>query len=136
MPAPSRWMIRCSFLYLLTGFAIGALMLISKAWPAYPQIWIALPVHIEILIFGWIIQFTMGTAYWILPRYLETGDRGNPFLAKGMVVLFNVGVLLNVFTYLNGSPPWGTAAGRSLEVLSVILFIALHWNRAASYRER
>jgi len=34
-----------------------------------------LPIHIEVLIFGWIIQFTLGTAYWILPRFLQAPQR-------------------------------------------------------------
>ena len=136
MPAQSRWMIRCSLLYLLVGFSIGAIMLISKAYPAYSQVWMLLSVHIEMLIFGFIIQFTMGTAYWILPRYLKTGDRGNRFSAWGMVILFNFGVLMNIFTYLHIFPSWGTIAGRTLVIISVILFVALHWNRAVSYRSR
>ncbi|MCW9707303.1 cbb3-type cytochrome c oxidase subunit I [Fodinibius salsisoli] len=134
MPAPSRWMIRCSLLYLLTGFAIGAAMLISKAYPVYPQVWQLLPVHIEIAIFGWIIQFTMGTAYWILPRYLKTGGRGNSMLAKSMVVLFNTGILLNVISYLQFLPEEAVFWGRLSEVGAVGLFVILHWNRVVSYR--
>lgn len=134
MPAPSRWMIRCSLLYLLAGFTIGALILIAKAYLAYSQIWSLLSVHIEVLIFGFIIQFTMGTAYWILPRFLKGPPRGNIFWSKLMVVSFNAGILLNVLTYLNVIGRWGTVAGRILEVLAVITFIALHWNRAVSYQ--
>ena len=136
MPAPSRWMIRCSLLYLLAGFAIGSGMLISKAWPAaYPQVWQLLPVHIEVAIFGWIIQFTMGTAYWILPRYLKTGDRGHSMPAKLMVALFNAGIVMNICSYLHVVPRSAVFWGRLLEVSSVILFIILHWNRAISYRK-
>lgn len=136
MPAPSRWMIRCSLLYLLAGFAIGAGMLISKACPAaYPQIWQLLPVHIEVAIFGWIIQFTMGTAYWILPRYLETGDRGDSMPAKLMVALFNAGILINIFSYMHFVSGDAVFWGRLLEIGGVGLFIILHWNRAVSYRK-
>ncbi|HLR25989.1 MAG TPA: cbb3-type cytochrome c oxidase subunit I [Fodinibius sp.] len=135
MPAPSRWMIRCSLLYLLVGFIIGAAMLISKAFPFYPQVWRLLPVHIEVAIFGWIIQLTMGTAYWILPRYLKTGDRGNTALARLMVGLFNLGILINVFTYLHYLPSSGIFWGRLLEISGVGIFVLLHWGRAVSYRK-
>lgn len=136
MLAPSRWMIRCALLYLLIGFTIGAIMLISKAYPTYSQVWMLLPVHIEMLIFGFIIQFTMGTAYWILPRFLEGEPRGNVFWSRSMVGLLNAGILLNISYYLRFTLDWGTLAGRFLEVTAVILFIVLHWNRAVSYRSR
>jgi len=134
MPTTSRWMIRCSLLYLLVGFTIGTIMLISKAYPAYSQVWMLLPVHIEMLIFGFIIQFTMGTAYWILPRFLEGEPRGNTAWSKVMVGALNAGILINAWSYLNIFPQWGTTVGRSLEIIAVILFIHLHWRRAVSYR--
>jgi len=133
MPTPSRWMIKASMLYMLAGFAIGALILISKVYPEYSSVWSLFSVHIEVSIFGWIIQLTMGTAYWILPRYLKTKSRGNPRLALAMVGMLNFGILINVASYLNILPPSATIVGRLLEVGAVVLFIALHWNRAVSY---
>jgi len=135
MPAPSRWMIRSSLIYLLVGVLIGASLLLEKAYPIFPQLWVLLPVHIEILIFGFIIQFTLGTAYWILPRFLEGKPRGNPLAAKLIVGLLNSGIILNVMSFLNIVHKEGTLVGRSLEVASVILFVSLHWNRIASYRK-
>jgi hypothetical protein len=127
-------MIRFSLLYLLTGFTIGSAMLAGKAYPAFAAVWMLLPVHIEMLIFGFIIQFTMGTAYWILPRYLKGPSRGNTVWSNVMVGALNVGILINVLTSLNVVVQWGTLLGRFLEVFAVILFIKLHWNRAVSYR--
>jgi len=126
-------MLRTSLLYLLAAFTIGAAMLAGKAYPIYPQIWQLLPVHIEISIFGWIIQFTMGTAYWILPRYLKTGDRGDPVTAFWMMGLFNAGVIVNIVTYLHYWPPIGIFWGRLFQFFAVVLFIVLHWKRAVSY---
>lgn len=134
MPVASRWMIRCSLFYLLAGFTIGALILIAKAYPVYSDVWMLLSVHIEVLIFGFIMQFTMGTAYWILPRFLEGPPRGNIAWSKLMVTVFNAGILLNVLTYLNGVAEWGIILGRTMEIAAVIIFIGLHWNRAVSYR--
>ena len=93
-----------------------------------------LPVHIELLIFGFIIQFTMGTAYWILPRFLEGEPRGNVFWSKSMAGFLNAGIVLNISYYLGLTAQWGTLTGRLLEITAVILFIALHWNRAVSYQ--
>ncbi|WP_372635012.1 hypothetical protein [Fodinibius sp.] len=133
MPTPSRWMIKASLIYLFAGFFLGALILLSKAYPGLSPAWALLPIHIEVSIFGWIIQLTMGTAYWILPRYLESGSRGNPLKAMIMVGLLNTGILVNTASYLDIVPSSAILAGRSLEVGAIILFIALHWNRAVSY---
>lgn len=134
MPAPSRWMIRASLIYLLIGFTLGAALLASKAYPSYSAVWLLLPIHIEVMIFGWIIQLTMGTAYWILPRFLKGESRGDPLLSKLMVVALNAGIILNVLSYLEVSPYLDPVWGRCLEVVAVVLFVNLHWNRAVSYR--
>lgn len=136
MPAPSRWLIRSSFVCLLFGIIIGALLLIHKAYPVHPAMWSLLPVHIELLIFGWIIQFTMGTAYWILPRYLEGASRGNPALAKIMVVLLNLGIAIMIIGRISNWDVVLSVAGRLLEIGAVLLFIKLHWQRVVSYGNR
>ena len=133
MPTPSRWMIKASMLYMLAGFIIGALILISKVYPEYSSVWSLLSIHIEVSIFGWVIQLTMGTAYWILPRYLKTKSRGNPKLALAMVGMLNLGIIINLVTYLDMVSSSATILGRIFEVGAVILFVFLHWNRAVSY---
>lgn len=134
MPKVSRWMIRSSLLYLLLGVGLGALMLIHKAYPLHPAVWQLLPVHIEVTIFGWIIQFTLGTAYWMLPRFLEEPKRGNRGAAWLMVILLNLGILMVVADSLFSPLIPLRLAGRFLEVGAVTLFISLHWNRIVSYR--
>lgn len=133
MPKVSIWMIRMSFLYLAFGISIGALLLISKSLQITSFAWNLLPIHIEFLIIGWIIQFTLGTAYWILPRYLKTKDRGKTLPAIMMVILLNAGILLMVISEaFPNYPSWGMI-GRSFQLLAVVLFIKLHWQRIVSY---
>jgi len=134
MPLASRIMIRSSFIYLLLGIATGALMLVHKAYPLHPSIWQLLPLHIEITIFGWIIQLTLGTAYWMLPRFLTGPQRGPEWAVYGMVIMLNAGILLTLADDL-----WATdwpvqLTGRILELLAVVVFVALHWHRVVSYR--
>lgn len=133
MPRVSVWMIRMSFLYLAFGVSIGALLLISKSLGIASFAWNLLPIHIEFLIFGWIIQFTLGTAYWILPRYLKTKGRGKPLPAIMMVVLLNTGILLMVISELKPGYSFLGLIGRSSQLLAVVLFIRLHWQRIVSY---
>lgn len=136
MPAPSRLLLKLSLLYLLTGFAMGAVMLANKAISMHPHVWQLLPMHIEMLVFGFIIQFTLGTAYWILPRLLEGPGRGGkirPFLLVGCL---NLGIILVIIDSF--SPEWISfrLTGRVLELTAVGLFVSLHWNRIVSYRNR
>lgn len=132
MPLISRLMIKLSLLYLLMGVSLGALMLINKAWLISPILWFVLPIHIEFLIFGWIIQFTLGVAYWILPRFLETKGRGSAKRAWLMVFFLNTGIGLVAFSgYGLGST--FALTGRIFELLAVLLFISLHWKRVVTY---
>ncbi len=136
MPTPSRWMIRLSFTYLLLGISMGALMLIHKAFPIHPAVWMLLPIHIEITIFGWIIQLTLGTAYWMLPRFLEGPARGDSSLAYAMIACLNLGIIFVIADpLLSIALPWDLI-GRIFELTAVVLFVVLHWNRIVTYRTK
>lgn len=128
----TRIMIRLSLIYLLIGLSIGTVLLINKAWLIHPALWFLLPAHIEMMIFGWIIQFTLGVAYWILPRVLETKGRGNVKLAWVMLLSLNAGIILVIASgFLRGFNL--ALIGRIFETVSVGLFIVLHWNRVVTY---
>jgi hypothetical protein len=127
-------MIRFSLAYLVAGVSLGALMLFHKAFPLHPAIWVLLPVHIQILIWGWIIQFTLGTAYWILPRFLTGDARGNPLLSWAMVLTLNMGIWLNL-TAIALDLRLFDIIGLLLQVTAVGLFVLLHWQRATSYNK-
>lgn len=133
MPAPSRWLIRSAYTCLFVGMIIGAVMLVHKAYPMHPAIWSLLPVHIELLVIGWVVQFTMGTAYWILPRYLKDSSRGNTRLARLMVLSLNLGIVVVIADRLMISTLPLAIIGRIFEVAAVLLFIGLHWQRIVTY---
>jgi len=135
MPLISRWMIRCSFIYLFLGVGTGAFMLIQKAYPIHPSVWQLLPIHIEMLIFGWIIQFTLGTAYWMLPRFLEGPQRGPRWAAFMMAIILNIGILLTLADDIILTELPVQRSGRALELLAVLIFVSLHWNRIVTYRK-
>lgn len=136
MPVPSRWMIRLSLIYLLLGIGMGAAMLIHIAYPLHPAIWQLLPVHIEVTIFGWIIQFTLGTAYWMLPRFLTSPQRGPRWAANALIIILNVGILLTLLDDISDTEMPVQLLGRCLELLAVIIFISLHWRRIVTYRNQ
>lgn len=99
MPEISVYFIRTSLIYLVFGFTIGALMLINKAFPIDVRIWGLLPLHIQVVLFGWTIQLIFGVAYWIMPR-LENKQYGKTELAWFSYLALNTGLLLTVITYV------------------------------------
>jgi hypothetical protein len=93
MPRLSAWFIRASLLHLATGVVLGGLILTAKGFPtALGWAWLLLPAHIQLLVGGWLIQLTLGMAYWILPRLSGAGERGNPGWAWTSFGALNVGV--------------------------------------------
>jgi len=134
MPRASVWMIRTSLLYFGLGLLFGALMLIQKAFPLNPVLWMLLPMHIEIMLFGWLIQLVLGVAYWIFPRFVEGKARGNETEIWITFVLFNLGIVVDVISALVGFDGFGTLLGRLLQIIAVGFFIHLHWARVTTYR--
>ncbi|MCX6023160.1 MAG: hypothetical protein NTZ05_15810, partial [Chloroflexi bacterium] len=94
MPRLSCRFIRASFASLITGFTLGALLPTAKALPQYAPLWRLLPVHIEFLFMGWKVQFVMGTAYFMLPRFAG-GERRRERAAWLAFILPNLGVILS-----------------------------------------
>jgi len=135
MPAESRFMIKLSFLYLIVGFVIGTMLIISKAYGVWGFAWQLLPVHIEIMLTGWIIQLTLGTAYWIFPRFLEGSPCGNALYVKIVAGLLNGGIMLICLHHIVEISEYDTVIGRLLEVMAVAVFIGLHWKRVVSFRK-
>ena len=133
MTLPSRLLIKSSLIYFVIGAFLGALLLVNKAFIIEPAVWAILPVHIELMIFGWIIQFTLGVAYWILPRFLEGEARGNSFFAYLMVFAFNVGIWLKIAATLSQMDYSLDVAARVCQLIAVALFISLHWKRIVTY---
>ncbi len=134
MPLVSRILIKASFIYLSVGLLLGVLMLINKAVFISPVFWFLIPAHIEVMIFGWIIQFTLGVAYWILPRYLEDKGRGSKPMAYLIPIFLNIGIVTMVSSDLlnwNGMK----LTGRLFELMAVLTFVILHWKRVVTYNK-
>jgi len=128
MPRLSLWYLRAAFLNLLIGVTLGALMLTAKALPGWGWAWTAFPSHIEMMAYGWMMQFAMGVAFWALPRYLHPPKRGDGRPAWAAWALLNSGVILIAIAPY--APfRWLRPTGASLEVLSVILFACYVWPR-------
>ena len=126
MPRVSAWFVRASLCHLVGGFAIGALLLAAKGFPLGFDPWSLRPVHIEMLLVGWMIQLVMGVAVWIFPRFvLHRAPRRSAVTAWLAFALLNAGVLR---VSLGGSL---LAAGRVTEIGAAASFVAHLWGRVS-----
>lgn len=132
MPRLSRWMIRAALLYLWAGITIGGLLLTHKGVPLHPTLWGWLPVHIEFLLIGWLVQLVMGVAFWILPRFLTKPRRPRTWMAYLAFALLNIGIGLVAATGLGRWARPFLLAGRIAEVSAVLLFAGHAWGRIVS----
>lgn len=122
MPRLSVLLIRTALIYFGIGFTLGMLMLFNKGIPFEMTIWRLLPMHIEFLLFGWIIQFIFGVGFWILPR--SEDKRPHEWLVWLAFVLLNIGVLsIGIGSGLAASP-WVNLSGRFMELIAVIAFVS------------
>ena len=112
---------RAALIYLLLGFSFGAFLLINKAIPFYNQIWLLLPLHIEFLIIGWIVQLVFSVAFWIFPRFKAAPKRGRTSFAWAALGLLNVGVVMVSLANLLAKAEW-IMLGRILEATAVLVF--------------
>jgi hypothetical protein len=127
MPALSVWSIRAALLYLIAGFTFGAFILTNKGLPISPLVWRLMPIHMEFLLVGWLVQLAMGVAFWILPRFRQ--QRGNSQAALVAFVLLNVGIWLAAPGSALSAPSWMTLAGRLVEVGAAVAFAVHAWPR-------
>ncbi len=126
MPRQTVWFIRASLIYLLVGFTIGALILAQKGRPYDANVWLLLPIHIEFLLAGWLLQLVLGMAFWIFPRFGAGATRGHENWISISFALLNLGILLAV---LQLWLPVTLLLGRLAEAAGVLLYIAGSWAR-------
>ena len=128
MPRLSVYALRMALLYFLLGISMGALLLANKAMPVSGAIWAMLPIHIEFLLFGWMVQFVFGVGFWIFPRFTAHPRHGRSSLAWASLGLLNTGLLLVVAGALTGQAS-ANLLGRAAENGSAVLFVIYAWGR-------
>jgi hypothetical protein len=131
MPLLSRCFVRSALVCLAVGFTIGGLILASKGGAADPRFWDWLPEHIILLLFGWLVQLTLGVAYWILPR-MNLADRGRQRWAWAACVASQIGIGLLLLSLLR---LWIPVAGDFfvlavfVQAAAVVFFVVHAWPR-------
>ena len=132
MPRLSQWYIRSAFIYLFLGFTIGALLLANKGIPLHPALWGWLPIHIEFLLIGWLLQLILGMAFWILPRFWQAPRRGRVTGAYAAFILLNAGILMSMGARLFTGSGWWLVLGRLFELAAILAIAHASWSRIVS----
>lgn len=133
MPVLSVWMIRGALVSLVISALFGSLLMIHKSVPLHSGVWAFLPFHYELAIWGFLIPFVMGTAYWIFPRQLTGEPRGSTTAASAMATVYGAGLIIHLAEIVR---PGKIPAGRIFLMISILLFILLMWCRVTTYRSR
>jgi hypothetical protein len=126
MPLLARIYIRTALIWLAVGATLGGVILWSKAAPL-PGAWQLLTPHITLLTWGWILQLSLGVAYWILPRFGQVRPRA--YLAVIAYTLLNAALVISVAASLLPVPWPGVLVGM-LQLLSLLAFALHAWPRA------
>jgi nitrite reductase (NO-forming) len=131
MPVISVRLLRLSLLALTVGAALGAWLLGAEPWSSawLPRIRAA---HVHLMLFGWLMPFVVGTAYWILPRHPRSPERGPGGLATAGFRLIGLGALLGSMGPLTGVPLL-QGGGLACSVAGAGLFLRLLWPRVKAF---
>ncbi len=126
MPVLARIYIRTALIWLAVGATLGGLILWSKASPI-PGAWQWLTAHITLVSWGWILQLSLGVAYWILPRF--GAERPRPYLAALAYALLNAALIVSVIASLLPIR-WPGILVATLQLLALASFALHAWPRA------
>ena len=133
MPRLSVLMIRTALAYLATGFLVGALLLIQRAVPLGNWLHRLLPLHIEYLLLGCMVQLALGVAFWILPRFRSGAERGQEAPAWVAFALLNLGIQAVAIGGAAGAPSSMGLVGRCAEGLAAGAFALHAWPRVKMF---
>lgn len=125
MPTLSRFYIRTALVWLAVGTTLGGVILWSKASPV-PGAWQFLTAHISLVTWGWILQLSLGVAYWILPRF--GSERPRPYLAALAYGLLNAALVISVIASILPIA-WPGILVSALQLLALLTFALHAWPR-------
>ena len=133
MPRLTVWMVHAALLHLGTGVTLGMLLLWNKGSIFDPRIWLLLGTHLEIMVFGWLMQLALGVAFSILPRFTQEPRYGS--VQRGWIgfVLLNAGILLVIISAWVIGAEVLQPIGRLVEFAATVTLVSILWPRIKSF---
>ncbi len=133
MPVIVRWYLRTSMVMFVLALVTGILQALGGVLPALPPG--LTPVYFHLLMVGWVTQFILGIAIWMLPKYSQAQPRGIEALSWSTYGLLNLGLLLRaVGEPMNAAQPgttwgWMLVISALLQWTAGLLFVINSWPR-------
>lgn len=136
MPVIVRWYLRTALILFVLALVVGVAQNLGSLVPSIPPG--LTQVYFHLLMVGWVTQFILGVAIWMLPKYSQEKPRGNEALSWATYGLLNLGLLLravgepvNAATAASAAAPWGwlLVASALLQWLAGLFFVINAWQR-------
>lgn len=133
MPVIVRWYLRTALVMFLLALVVGVAQNLSGMLPFLPPSLTS--VYFHLLMVGWVTQFILGVAIWMLPKYSQEEPRGNGTLSWATYILLNTGLLVRAFGEpLNGLSPgtlwrWSLVFSAFFQWLAGLLIVINIWRR-------
>ena len=88
------------------------------------NIGLLLPVHVSTMVFGWMLQFVLGVAYWMLPKFRQEPRRGRVLPAKVSLFALNTGVIISSAGHLSPALGISPSHAAALQIAGYLLAAA------------
>ncbi|MFT5144782.1 MAG: hypothetical protein ACI80V_003039 [Rhodothermales bacterium] len=131
MPDLSRIIIKTALVYLLAALLVGVL-LTPPGLRAFPQLALAVPAQVHLLVVGWLSQLIFGVAHWLFPRYSRERPHGRVALAWMGYAMLNAGLLLRLASEPFSADPgfaWAVLTSAVLQWAGCLAFVGHLWPR-------
>ena len=133
MPRVVRWYLRTALLMFVLALAVGLLVTLGAVLPSLPPG--LTPVYFHLLMVGWVTQFILGVALWLLPKYSQQQPRRSDTVSWMVYGLLNAGLLARAAAEpLNSLHPgtgwgWLLVISALLQWLAGLFFVVNTWQR-------
>lgn len=133
MPIIVRRYLRTALVMFILALIIGVVQSLGSLLPFLPPG--LTPVYFHLLMVGWVTQFILGIAIWMLPKYSQEKPRGNELFSWLTYILLNAGLLVRAFGEpLNSLYPqtgwgWLLVVSALLQWFAGLFFVINAWRR-------
>lgn len=133
MPPVVRWYLRTALVMFVLALLVGVIQAIGGMGAiGIPNL---TPVYFHLLMVGWVSQFILGVAIWMLPKYSVDRPRGIESLSWATYILLNLGLIARAIAEPQSSNTpgsiwgWLLVASALLQWTAGLFFVANAWRR-------